>query len=84
MTDGVERLDRFEQDRTEPREVVLTARLVVRGTTAEPFRHRARRVRCGRPRAGRGPRTGACGRLPPGYHRGVNTYWHVVLPPLCA
>lgn len=33
VTAAVERLD---QDRTEPREVVLTPRLVVRGTTAEP------------------------------------------------
>lgn len=24
------------------------------------------------------------GKVPAGYHRGVNTYWHVVLPPLCA
>ncbi|MEU7659095.1 LacI family DNA-binding transcriptional regulator [Streptomyces lincolnensis] len=33
VTAAVERLD---QDRTEPREVVLTPRLVLRGTTAEP------------------------------------------------
>ncbi|GHI02130.1 hypothetical protein Scel_04510 [Streptomyces cellostaticus] len=38
--------------------------------------------------AGRQPQPAArincCGCLSLGYHRGVNTYWHVALPPLCA